>query len=198
MRESLAVLVLVTAFVGNQAIAQDTGFYLGAKAGQSKFRGGCEPTPGITFTSCDDKETAWGVFAGYQFNRYIAVETGWTDLGEITATGSAGAIPFSAGISAKGWEFVGVGSIPVSEQFSAYAKAGAYRWRVRGTVAATGLGTASANDSGTDFTYGLGLRFDFTKNVGARLEWQRYNDVGSSNTGEGDLNLWSLGVLVKF
>lgn len=90
MRESLAVLVLVTAFVGNQAIAQDTGFYLGAKAGQSKFKGGCEPTPGITFTSCDDKETAWGVFAGYQFNRYIAVETGWTDLGEITATGRRG------------------------------------------------------------------------------------------------------------
>jgi OmpA-OmpF porin, OOP family len=198
MRYFLAALLSVSYFVVLPAVAQENGFYLGAKAGQSKFRGGCEPTPGITFTSCDDKETAWGVFAGYQFNRYIALETGWTDLGEITAVGNVGGTPFSAGISAKGWEFVGVGSIPFSQQVSAYAKAGAYRWRVRGTVAVPGLGTASASDSGTDFTYGVGLRFDFTKNVGARLEWQRYNDVGTATTGEGDLNLWSLGVLVKF
>jgi OmpA-OmpF porin, OOP family len=198
MRYLVAVLLAAAYLVVTPVAAQETRFYLGAKAGQSEFKGSCTPTPGITFLSCDEKDTAWGVFAGYQVNRYFAVEGGWTDFGETEASATVGGIPVNAAISAKGWELVGVGSIPFTDQFSAYAKAGAFRWRVRGSVAVPGVGSASANDSGTDFTYGVGLRFDFTKVVGARLEWQRYNDVGSSNTGQGDLNLLTLGILVKF
>jgi len=198
MRSVLAAVLAAGLFVATPAVAQDTRFYLGAKAGQSEFKDSCTPVPGVTFSSCDEKDTAWGVFAGYQINRYLAVETGWTDFGETEASAVVSGIPVNAAISAKGWEFVGVASLPMTEQFSAYAKAGAFRWRVRGSVAVPGLGSASASDSGTDLTYGVGLRFDFTKALGARLEWQRYNDVGSSNTGQGDLNLWSLGIVVKF
>jgi OmpA-OmpF porin, OOP family len=199
MRSFIAALLASAYLVVTPVLAQDTGFYLGAKVGQSKLKGACDPTPGITLTSCDDKDTAWGVFAGYQVNRYFGVETGWTDLGEASASAPVLGFPVNVSVSAKGWELVGVGSIPLSEQFSAYAKAGAYRWRVKGNVAVAGIGSASVSESGTDFTYGLGLRFDFTKSLGARLEWQRYNDLGDENTtGKGDVNLWNLGIVFKF
>ena len=61
----------------------------------------------------------------------------------------------------------------------------------------TGLG--SGGDDGTDFTYGVGLKYDFTRNLAARVEYQRYNDLGNSNTtGQSDVNMWSLGLMFKF
>ena len=45
----------------------------------------------------------------------------------------------------------------------------------------------------------LGLKYDFTKNVGARMEWQRYSNIGNdSTTGQGDVNLYSIGIVFKF
>ena len=57
----------------------------------------------------------------------------------------------------------------------------------------------SAKATETDLKLGLGLQYDFTKNVGARLEWEHFRNVGDRNTtGEGDVNLYSLGIVVKF
>ena len=40
--------------------------------------------PGV---SCDSKDTAWKFFGGYQFNRNLAAELGYTDLGKIKRVG---------------------------------------------------------------------------------------------------------------
>src|SRR3954447_17920663 len=57
--------------------------YVGGGFGQSKFK--CP-----TGLSCDDtKDTAFKLFGGYQFNRNIASEVGYTDLGKATGTGGA-------------------------------------------------------------------------------------------------------------
>lgn len=195
-----SLLVAVTAFfLAVPAFAQDSGFYAGGGIGQAKFKDACGSAPGITVLSCDDKDTAWRILAGYQFNRNFAVEGGYTDLGEVSGSGLVLGLPFDVGVSAKGWELLGVASVPFNNELSAYAKAGIFRWKVKGTAAISGLGTGSVSDNGTDFTFGVGLRYDFTKSVGARLEWQRYNDVGDdSTTGKADINLWSLGIVVKF
>jgi opacity protein-like surface antigen len=47
-------------------------------------------------------------------------------------------------------------------------------------------------------TYGIGVRFDFTKNLGVRAEYQIYKDIGGGNIGEGDVEVMSLGVIWKF
>jgi opacity protein-like surface antigen len=52
----------------------------------------------------------------------------------------------------------------------------------------------SDDDSETGITFGLGLRYDFTRNLGVRAEWQRYQEVGDDL----DVDVMSVGVIWKF
>lgn len=197
-RGILATILAVSCYLASPVLAQDSAFYIGAAAGQAKAKDWCNGLsgPGI---SCDDTDTSWKFFLGWQFNRHFAIEGGWTDLGKVSASGPVLGIPSTASISAKGWELVGVGSIPLGEQFSVYGKAGLYRTRLKGTFVVPGVGSASANDTENDFTYGVGVRYNFTKQTGARLEWQRFDNVGSSAVGgKSDIDMWSLGIVFKF
>jgi OOP family OmpA-OmpF porin len=181
------------------SLAQDAGFYAGGAVGQAKAKDGCTGVTGTGFIgSCDDKDTAWKAFGGYQVNRNFGVELGYVDLGEFTAGGTFLGAPASAAVEAKGVELVAVGTIPFTQQLAAYGKAGVFRWDVdsRATVGAASAGT---DDKGNDFTYGAGIKYDFTRNLAGRLEFQRYNNVGETNTtGQTDVNLWTLGVMFKF
>jgi OOP family OmpA-OmpF porin len=63
------------------------------------------------------------------------------------------------------------------------------------------LPSVSESDSNTDLTYGVGARFDFARNLGVRLEWQRYQDVGGEFfgvTAESDVDVMSVAVIWKF
>lgn len=48
--------------------AQDGAFYVGASIGKAEAKDVCTGVsgPGVT---CDDKDTTWKIFGGYQFNR---------------------------------------------------------------------------------------------------------------------------------
>ena len=52
---------------------------------------------------------------------------------------------------------------------------------VDGSLVATG------KDSGTDFTYGIGVKYDFTRNLAARIEWQHYENSDINTIGGGVL-----------
>jgi OOP family OmpA-OmpF porin len=150
--------------------------YLGGSGGQSEFQDGCR---GVG--DCDDEDTAWRIFAGYQFNRYLAAELGYHELGE-TST--------SAGKNeGKAWELVAVASFPFTDKFSVYAKLGGYWGQLEGP---------RDDENNTDVTYGVGLRYDFTRNWGVRGEWQRYSNIGGGNLIETDVDVLSVGFLYRF
>jgi OOP family OmpA-OmpF porin len=96
---------------------QDRGWYVGGSIGQSDVDVDC-------LGSCDTKDTAWKIFGGYQVNRNFALEIGYTDLGEISDN-----VPgvFSETAESSAWELVGVGSLPVANNFSLHGKIGVYR-----------------------------------------------------------------------
>ena len=48
-------------------------------------------------------------------------------------------------------------------------------------------------DDGIGLTYGVGANIHFTRRWSARLEWERFVDVG-----DGDVDLGSLGMMYKF
>lgn len=170
------------------AQAQTPGWYAGGSLGQTDAKDAtCTPP----LTSCDDKDTAWKIFGGYEINRNFAVELGYTNLGEFKASGPGGV---NATIESTAWELVGVGSFPVADRFSLYGKLGGYRAETEGR---TNVGL-SADESNTGLTFGAGAQYDFTRTVGVRAEWQRYTDVGGGNVGESDLDVLSVGVRVKF
>src|SRR3989442_10542839 len=142
---SAALFTLVAA--STPALSQDTGWYGGIGIGQSKFKDSCSGVsgPGI---ACEEKDTAWKIFGGYQFNRNFAGEFGYTDLGKTTLsiTGFG-----SASIGAKGFELSGVGTLPVSQQFSVYGRLGLFHWDVDFKDGTGLVGSANATDDRPSF-----------------------------------------------
>jgi OOP family OmpA-OmpF porin len=161
--------------------AQDTGFYVGGSLGQSKFDGVC--LSGLT--SCDEKDNSWKVFGGYQLNRNFAIELGYTDLGQANVRGPGG----TASVEATALEFMAVGMLPVADRLSVYGKLGVYRGEIE---ARNSLGF-SASDDGTELTFAFGARYDFTRNLAVRAEWQQYKDFSDI-----DINVLSVGILYRF
>jgi OOP family OmpA-OmpF porin len=175
----------------------DTSLYLGGAVGASHFRTSCD---GVS-VSCDDKDTGWKLFAGYQFAPNFAVEAGYTDLGKVTANGVVSGVAVNAEGKARGFELAALALFPVWDQFSIYGKLGVFRAKT--DVSATGTvpgfrRTIASSDHSTDLTFGAGVKYAFTPNIGARLEWQRYQKVGGDNTGTENIDLWSLGLLYNF
>ena len=190
---ALTGLVAATAGVSPLAFAQDSGWYLAVNLGQSNAKNGC-PNLVAAGQSCDDISSAYGVFGGYQFNKYLGAEAGYTYLGEFTASQSA----MDLTNKVKGYELLGVGTFPINPQFEVYGKVGAFFWNVKESC--TGTCTFnSQTETGNKLTYALGAQYNFTKNVGGRVQYQRYQDVGNaSTTGQSDYDVLSVGVVFKF
>jgi len=187
---TIALMGLAAAAAALPAAAQMrapalNSFYVGATVGRSDA-GNCEAPAGI---SCDTKDTAWRILGGYQFHRNFAAELGYHNLGDVkfSATG------VSAKVATSAWELVGVGMLPFANQFSAYGKLGAYRAKSELTG---DLGSGS--DTSTGLTWGIGAQWDVMPQLGLRLEWQQYNDVGGDNSAKGDINVLGVGAIWRF
>lgn len=172
-----AGLSAMLGFAGNAAAQSDpASWYIGGTLGRSDFKDGCQG-----LGSCDKKDTAWRILGGYQFNRNFAAEIGYHNLGKASAPG--------LDTKANAVELVGIGALPLVDRFSVYGKLGAYRGELK---------TAAAKKTSSDVTYGAGLQYDFTKAVGVRGEWQRYNKMGGGALAKTDVDVLSVGVVYRF
>ena len=170
---ALSVLVLCPAQAQN-------GFYLGANFGQSSI----DLCSGLAVTGCDDDDSGWKAYGGYDVNPYLAAEAGYADLGDFNV---------SAGGNTITGEYDGMfidakGSLPIGDAFSVFAKLGVLFWDVEGSNAAAGY-----SEDGSDLSYGLGAEYMFTSQFGGRAEWQQFQDVDGD-----DVELWTGGAVVKF
>ena len=191
-RPFLTAALLALGVASTPALSQDndSGWFIGAGGGISKFKDGCAILTGAG--TCDDNGSYWKAFGGYRFNPYFSYEIGYADFGESVRTTAAQ----TATVEATGIDIVLVVTIPLSREFSLYGKYGLYRWDVDATVTGTGAGTASAN--GNDTTYGFGVNYNLAKNITVRMEYQKYFDAGDAVTGTYDINAGLLGIVFKF
>lgn len=209
MRAVLGTAIAAASMAGTAAHAQtrttaayappapEAGFYAGIGLGRAQPRDACGSLGGAGFAgSCDDRDTTWNFNAGYQFNRNAAVELGYVDFGNVTASGTAGGAAVGASSSAKALELTGIAMFPVAQAISLYGKAGIFRWNA--DASRSGPALLAASDRGNDFTFGLGAQYSFTRNIAALLEWQRYNNVGVASAGESDINVMRVGLRYKF
>jgi OmpA-OmpF porin, OOP family len=189
---SAAIGLAVPSIGMAQGMAADTGWYVGGSIGQSEI-GACDGIggPGV---SCDDKDTSWRILGGYQVNKHFALELGYQQIGEANASGPGGSIKLEATVM----EFVAVGMLPVADRFSVYGKIGLYRGETDASGNTFLTGPISESESNTDLTFGVGLQFDVARNFGVRAEWQRYQDIGGGNIGEGDVDVMSIGLIYRF
>jgi OOP family OmpA-OmpF porin len=209
MKRLASVGLAVVGLLGSSlAQAQDDrGFYLGGSVGLTKLDSGntaqdtANSIVALGFSSAqvtvDESSKGFKVFAGYQFNRHLAVEGFYSDLGSfdvsIATTGPATSI--AGDVSVKGFGADLVGIYPASETVSIFGKVGVFSWdsdtSLRGTGGAAAGQSASASESGSDAKFGLGADWKLGKNVRLRTEWEYYNfDTAVS--------MLSIGLLYRF
>jgi len=186
----LGAAVMAAPAVSMAQARGDTGWYAGITVGQTDVKdvdcGGL---------SCDKKDTAFRILGGYQINRNFAAELGYHDLGKVTFSGSG----VSANIKANVWELVGIGAYPFANQFSGYGKLGAYHGEAKLSASIAGLGSGSLKETNTDLTFGLGVQYDVSRELGIRGEWQRYKNTGGDNVGgKSDVDVLSIGAIWRF
>ena len=206
--------VVAPAMAAPAAAAALSGWYAGVGGGWSKFNGNAvdiSPTLAnevYSVTKLDDGSTGWKVFGGYQFNKNWAAELAYTDLGKFSMNANvSGGIGGGAGteyaeVKPTCWSLSAVGILPVGNNFSLLGKAGVCRWDDNFKAHETVAGTVypypdgpSVGSTGTDLTYGLGAKYDATRNLGIRAEWERFNNVVHDRE---SADLWSLSLQYSF
>ena len=182
MRKLLVVWVTgLAAALPLTAVAQvaGSGLYVGGGLGQAHFSNVCN---GAVF-ECKDRDTAWNLFAGWQFIRYLAVEAGVGEFGHARVDG--------ANAKANAIELDAVGTLPLFSRFALIGRVGAFHADMHAE------GAADRKNGGTA---GLGLQWEPDPLVAIRLEWQRYPGLGGglpSGT-KTDIDVTRLAALIRF
>jgi len=202
-------LVAIAALGSPLALAQDAGWYAGINAGQSRAKiddrriiGGLL-AGGFTTTSIedDDRDAGFKVFGGYRINRNFALEGGYFDLGKFgfkAVTLPPGVL--SGRIKVKGLNLDLVGSLPITDRFSAFARVGVNHAQARDTFAGTGavhVFNTSPSKRDTNLKVGLGLQYAFTEALAVRAEVERYR-INDAVGNKGDIDLVSVGLVYSF
>lgn len=191
------------------AVADDLGWYGGLSIGQTRAKIN-DPRiasgllgEGFTTTSIDDdaRSNGFKLFGGYKLNRNFAVEGGYYDLGKFgfTAT-TVPAGTLSGKIQVKGLNLDLVGILPLTENFSAFGRAGLNYAQARDSFSGTGAVTVfnpSPSKREMNYKFGVGLQYDFTESLGMRLEAERYR-INDAVGNKGDIDLVSVGLVYRF
>jgi OOP family OmpA-OmpF porin len=195
IKRTLAAIGLA-AVVPSAALAQgvlggpDSAWYAGGSVGQSSsavcdFAFGAE---------CDDQGTAYRVFAGYQVNRYLSLELGYQQLGDVTMTLAPGA---TQTLETTLFDLVVLGTLPLTQRLGAYGKLGIYR--ANNEVKSNNIpGFVDQKLESNGLTYGVGLQYDVTANLGVRIEWQEYANVIGSGIGSSNADVTSVAAIWRF
>ena len=102
-------------------------------------------------------------------------------------------------LEGHGFTVAGTGTLPIGEKekFSLFAKFGLLLWDTKRFAIVNGSPVTEI-DNGVSPMSGVGLKYDFTKRIGIRGEWERFVDVGDNDVGGSDVDLLSVGVVVWF
>lgn len=164
-----------TNYVDNRSTGGDLfskGYYVGGSIGQSEGSSYCNGA-----SACEDSDTAWKMFGGMQVMDMLSVEAAYMNLGDIRKNGE------NSDVSA--FAAFGVGTLPVTKRFDAFAKLGAARWTSENT---------DGKENGFSMAYGLGAKMTLNETTKLRAEWEKISDIETSNSEDTDVNMLSVGV----
>ncbi len=186
-------------------------WYLGLTIGSSNVGDTPDVVP-LSGTSprhlvSDERDPGVKVLAGYRFNRHFAIEGGYAWLGEFQFSNQASAP--GAGALTADTRVIGlfadvVGLLPLGWGVTALAKVGVVGSELRTTRTVTGAVTPAPGLSTTAYAdeanlkYGLGLQYSLGPRAAVRAEWERFVGLGSAQTGEVDLDVYSIGLMLRF
>jgi opacity protein-like surface antigen len=184
------VPTLATLLLGLAGLNAQGQSFVGLSAGTSRSDIDC--TSALT---CDRSGTAWKLYGGQMFHPNFGAQAEIVRLGRARFSGSLADSTVASG-ELKG-EGIGLYGLAVAREgiWSVFGKAGLLTSRMSGTVRVADLGT-SQRETHTHFGWGAGVGVDWTKNFGARLEYER---LRSRLQGESvDVDQVTAGIVARF
>ena len=189
--------------LASDAPADESGPYVSAGLGRAEMRDrtGLGGAPLVVDEDKDD--SSWTLGVGLRFNRYIALDLGYVDLGEVDAYLSLPDRSLYSGrrsVAVEGKTLALVGLLPIGH-WEPYVKAGmlfAKRdSRFDGQLLGYSLTQRVEQDSEDPF-YGAGLRYPAKEPFQIYLDVTYFDQVGGNTTGSASYLNTSAGVLWQF
>lgn len=170
-------------------------------------------------TTFNSRDTGFRLYGGFRMTPYLAVEGGYVGLGRIGLRRSVDSIctppqPLctprtftqSGNVKAGGWTLSLVGELPIGHSFALSARAGLIRSTVRisNNVSERFFSDQPATATQTRPIVGIGVRYALSSQISARLNWERFINLGDrghgdrGQTGNGNVDLVSLGLEYSF
>jgi OOP family OmpA-OmpF porin len=205
----MATLATLTVTSSPTAFADDSGWYAGFNAGESRASiDDARITAGLlgegfatSSISDDDSHLGFKIFGGYDFNRYFALEGGYFNLGRFGFT--ANTLPpgsLRGDIKLQGANIDALGKLPLGEKFSLFARVGLNYAKAQDSFSGSGAVSVidpSPEKSSANHKFGVGAQYDFTRSVGMRIEAERYR-IDDAVGNKGDVDLFSVGLVFRF
>jgi hypothetical protein len=189
---SLAGSLLLLALPVLAAEHESYPFYIGSTFGFSQADQDCE----YYSSNCDGEDISFSLYVGKRFYENLAFEIAYLDLGKLDNDQGL----FTTTGETTGFNFSLLGIIPSANFGYLYGKVGLMAWETDYTRANhTTRATTSSDDSGTDFTFGIGYAFVFQNKYEFRVELERLNELDDNfNSGGSYINNFSLGGNIRF
>lgn len=151
-----------------------SGIYLGAGVGQFNVQIDDIDQTDDAIERLDDDDAAWKAFVGYRFNRYLALEAAYIDLGKPNGRSGGSGSSGDYRLRLKGFAPYVIGTIPLGP-VELFGKAGYYFYDVdlRVDIDDPLSPDVDSSKSDEDFIYGVGIGMTFFDHLNARLEYER-------------------------
>ena len=135
--------------------------YVGVSGGMSRY----DLRSGSGSFDFDDRDTAIRLYTGVYFHPNLGLEVSYLDMGKAHRIGGD--------TRARGLGLSLIGRLPLTPQLDLLGRVGSLYGRTR-TQGMGGYGVQLGKDSGFGLSYGAGLRWAFTPQWSAVLEWERH------------------------
>ncbi|TOK04618.1 OmpA family protein [Vibrio parahaemolyticus] len=162
-------------------------FYLGGRLGWAAYQDACGPDAQY----CDEDTLGYGLYGGYQFSDWFALEGGVTDYGSPEARYSVGKVEadvFGAEVAVKL-------SYPVTERMSLFTRLGGAWQRIDKDFSQM---PDSIESSEWNVLSSLGLSYRISQRWSLRGEYQFIDGIGDTDVDQADSHFTSVGLTYHF
>jgi hypothetical protein len=195
-RAAAIALLTLAATQANVAGAEETtSWYVGAQLGSAHSDVNTHRIDAalqhqgydVTSRISDTSRSAWRVYAGHELNQVFALEAGYIDLGEVTASFSGPIADLDQFLSdanalqppsAEGFDLAVLARYSIGSRLSLHARAGAFAWDARYLTRNVGGEFVRRNESGIDALAGIGAQLNLFRQWRIGIEVTRYGIDG--------------------
>lgn len=183
-------ILLAIALCCGHAMADDdneSGIYVGA--GYGEFDTKIENVEGVTdvIGNIDTDDSAWKVFVGWRFNKFLSLEGDYIDLGNPRGNFDASGSDGDYSLELSGFSAYVIGTLPITI-FELSAKVGYYFHDVKLDVNLDNIGGGNGNvlhtdDNGEALVYGVGAGVTLIEHINLLLEYELmdFDEVDDAN-----------------